>query len=409
MTRTKSASKRRQRQTALVPKKQTPTLADLLDRPRFNLERADIALLNLLCATGLPGAESLDIPRLLGKLDEWAELVRLDTDRNYYKFIDSPGRFSNSQAYFCVMQMITVLQEDCGVRYNPKWTCITIDKPIPPEFGRDAEDQFIHAIIDGPGGTCGSLPVLYAAIGRRLGYPLKIVKAFRHIFLRWDDPDGKHWLHPDRFNIEATGPGIHCLPDEHYKTWPHEIPPEDIEAGIFLKSLTHKEELAEFIAARASCIVKHGKLADAVKAMRKAVELAPHNRRFRRTYDNWEAHRRLRARGHLFISNPVDPFDPGPKVPRWFKMPNGQEVLVQVSCSGGRIYPMSPEILGRPLTPLEQMAPDIINQAERRSDPWPHGPLPLQPFGGVPIPSIPHGPSLPMGVPQPLNQIEFSR
>ena len=121
MTRTKIASKRRQRQTALVPKKQTPTLADLLDRPKLDLEKADIALLNLLCAVGLPGAENLDIPRLLGKLDEWAKLVRLETDRNYYKFLNSPGRFNNSQACFCVVCMISVLQDNCGVRYDPKW------------------------------------------------------------------------------------------------------------------------------------------------------------------------------------------------------------------------------------------------------------------------------------------------
>ncbi len=44
MTRTKSASKNRRRQTALAPRRQTPTLADILDRPRFDLERADIAL-----------------------------------------------------------------------------------------------------------------------------------------------------------------------------------------------------------------------------------------------------------------------------------------------------------------------------------------------------------------------------
>ena len=200
--------------------------------------------------------------------------------------------------------------------------------------------------------------MFYAAVGRRLGYPLKIVKAFRHIFLRWDDPDGKHWLHPDRFNIEATGPGIHCLPDEHYKTWPHEIPPEDIEAGIFLKSLTHKDELAEFIAARASCIVKHGKLADAVKAMRKAVELAPHNRRFRRTYDNWEAHRRLRARGHLFLSNPVEMPDDKPRDPYWVQISDGQKMLVQFPRPARCLPPISLPNVGLSLVRQRLTTPD---------------------------------------------------
>ncbi len=359
MTRTKIASKRRQRQTALVSKKQTSRLADFLNRPRFDLGKADIALLNLLCAVGLPGTEKLDIPRLLGILDDWACLVRLATERNYYKFLDSPGAFNNSSAYFCVLYMITVLQRGCGVCYNPKWTDITPDKPIPSEFGRDAEDQFIHAIIDGPGGTCGSLPVLYAAVGRRLGYPLRIVKAFRHIFLRWDDPGGKHWFHPDRFNIEATGPGIHCLPDEHYKTWPHKIPREYLEAGIYLKSLTPQEERAEFINARANCIMKHGKLGDAVKAMRKAVELAPHNRRFRELCDNWESRRWLLARKHFFLSEAsVTPPDNGPKPPHWVKLRNGQEILVQVPRSGGYLPPIGPFNLGRPLTREQVWTPN---------------------------------------------------
>jgi len=305
-------------------------LADLLARPRAGLQRADIALLNLLCAAGLPGAENLEITRLLDKLDDWADLVRLETSRNYYKFINAPQEFNHSQAYFCVLCMITVLQQQCGVRYNPKWTGGAPDKPVPPDFGKDARDLFIHAIIDGPGGTCGSLPVLYAAVGRRLGYPLRIVKAERQLFLRWDDPRGNRWFHPDRFNIEATGPGVHCLPDEHYRTWPHEVPPEDIEAGIFLKSLTPREELAEFIAARAYCIVASGALADAIKTMRWAVELAPHNNHFRATRERWESHRKMLVRGHTFLSNPVGPFSQEPQGARWVPMPNGQKMLVQV-------------------------------------------------------------------------------
>ena len=112
-----------------------PTLAELIGRPDADLDRNDIALLNLICAVGLPGAEDLDIPRLLDTLDEWAGLIRMETDRNYYKFIDAPGACKNSQAYFCVLYMITVLRRECGVHYNPKWTSITPDKPVPRSTG----------------------------------------------------------------------------------------------------------------------------------------------------------------------------------------------------------------------------------------------------------------------------------
>jgi hypothetical protein len=45
------------------------------------LARVDIALMNLLCAKGLPGAEKLDIPPALRKRDEWAAKVRFETER----------------------------------------------------------------------------------------------------------------------------------------------------------------------------------------------------------------------------------------------------------------------------------------------------------------------------------------
>ena len=82
-----------------------------------------------------------------------------------------------------------------------------------PDFS-DSRDLFIHGLVYGPGGTCIRCPSLYAAVGRRLGYPLKLVESKGHLFVRWDDPNG------ERLNIEATGQGLSCPADEHYRTWP---------------------------------------------------------------------------------------------------------------------------------------------------------------------------------------------
>ena len=161
-----------------------------------------------------PGAGPLRIGHYLDWLDETAQKVRLETGRNYHKFLDSPAAFGYSQARFCMVCLVTVLQQQCDVGYSRKWRELTPDCPVPEAFGIDACDLFIHAIIDGIGGTCGSIPVLYVAVGRRLGYPLRLVKAARHLFVRWDDPDDKHWHHSDRFNVESTAPGVHFLPDE---------------------------------------------------------------------------------------------------------------------------------------------------------------------------------------------------
>ena len=52
------------------------TYAELTTLPAEQLEKIDIALMNLLCAEGLPGAENLDIGRCLSVLDHWAEVVK---------------------------------------------------------------------------------------------------------------------------------------------------------------------------------------------------------------------------------------------------------------------------------------------------------------------------------------------
>lgn len=91
------------------------TLSDMVRDPDL---RTDVALANLVCANGLPGAADLPISRYLDWLDEAAAKVRLLTHRNYHKFLDSPSSFDNSQARFCIICMVTVLQQECGVRYQ---------------------------------------------------------------------------------------------------------------------------------------------------------------------------------------------------------------------------------------------------------------------------------------------------
>lgn len=52
---------------------------DLSTLPLSEIEHCDIALMNLLCAQSLPGAEGLDITNCLLTLDAWANHVRAET------------------------------------------------------------------------------------------------------------------------------------------------------------------------------------------------------------------------------------------------------------------------------------------------------------------------------------------
>lgn len=157
--------------------------------------------------------------------------------------------------------MLQVLQEDCGVHYNH-------DRIRDVDF-TNSQDLFIHGMIDSDnGGTCVSLPVLYTAVGRRLGYPIKLVLAKQHVFCRWDGPE-------EKFNIEGAGEGFSAFEDEHYMKWPFSITEQEVEAGVYLRSLSPREELALFLEARGYCLEDVGRLDESFVAYSMANHLAP--------------------------------------------------------------------------------------------------------------------------------------
>jgi hypothetical protein len=155
-----------------------PTLSQLCDAPHDYLGELDVGALNLMCAVGLRGAENLDFNRYYQWLEEAVRAVDFETRRHWYRFLLSPAAYNNSPGYFCCYMLLQVLQEELGVRYNParvRDPKFQDPKCFDPDF-RDSRDLFIHGILDGDGGTCASMPVLYLAVGRALGYPLSLVE-----------------------------------------------------------------------------------------------------------------------------------------------------------------------------------------------------------------------------------------
>lgn len=235
---------------------------------RESLDGVDIAQINLLAATGLAGAEQLDLEALQSLLDQWADRVKSETERHLYRFKQSPSRYQDSEAYFRMLMLIVVLQEDFGIAYNPA-------RVHTPDY-RDSRDLFIHGLLDRTGeagegrGTCVSMPVTYVAVGRRLGYPLKLVVTKGHVFARWDaGPSG------ERFNIEGTNRGLRTPNDDYYEQWPHELTEEEIADGWYLRSLEPNEELALFLQQRGHCLEDNGRFAGAHVAYALAHQVAP--------------------------------------------------------------------------------------------------------------------------------------
>ena len=111
--------------------------------------------MNLLCATGLPGAEKLDIDYALTTLDQWAKKVAFETDHHLYRVSDPryADHYRHSEAYLRAEFLVQVLCEDLGVKY---------DLAAKDNFAfNDSRVAFIHGMIpmsgqtvkDTPGGT----------------------------------------------------------------------------------------------------------------------------------------------------------------------------------------------------------------------------------------------------------------
>jgi hypothetical protein len=229
--------------------------------PEEELGRHDIAAVNLACAEGLPGVPPLDIPASQRRIDAWTERVRADTARWLPRFHADPATYGNSPGKFRMIALFTVLQRDLGIAYRPGLT------ELPDaEFFADAGNMFIHAIVQGRGGACASLPVLFIAVGRRLGYPLKLVHTGRHLFARWEGQG-------EVFNVECTSPGFNSYPDDFYKRWPEPITDERIRDFGFLRSLTPRQELSGFLGARGRVFLENGCLSEAARAFAYACDL----------------------------------------------------------------------------------------------------------------------------------------
>jgi hypothetical protein len=235
------------------------------------LARLGVAKVNLACAKGL-GTKSMtdaEAAECLKNMDVMTNAVRLHTANNHYKFIKNPAEYENSEIYYKVAMLITVVEQDFGVRYNMAKATM---RPKPGEqdhFFDDPSDVFVLGAFGVKKlGTCSSMPVACVAVGRELGYPLKLVSAKGHLFFRWDDGAQK-------MNFECTH-RVNVYPDEHFKNWPVPVTEDEIAKGLYLKSMTPKEELAVFLSIRGSVLSYFGRHDEAVNAAKLAYDLDPH-------------------------------------------------------------------------------------------------------------------------------------
>jgi hypothetical protein len=260
------------------------TLKELLALSPAELEKCDVGLMSLICADGLPGSENLDIDDCLKKLEGLAAKAKFDTDRHYYRFREHPEQFRNSFGYYQMMLLEQVLVKDLGIEYNPELRDYLQEGKAPTYgvFNSDSKNIFIHGLLNGSHyGTCASMPVLLAAVARRLDYPVNLAGTKFHWYVRYEDYNNKH------FNIEPTvTEGFLTPSDEEYKTDQFACTEEEIKEHGWLRPYSHAEILSEFLSHRSVCLsmIKHYQAA--TEMIFKAQTYAPDTTVMRKHFEN---------------------------------------------------------------------------------------------------------------------------
>ena len=279
--------------------KQPTTLAELLALPTDQLEKVDIARMNLLCAEGLRGSENLNVEECLRTLEAWTHHVERETKRNFHHFLERPKEFNNSIPYYQMGMLGTVLAEDLRIQYNPERERQLLEKPVNLQsvddentFFSSSTDVFIHGLLTGKHyGTCASMPFLYAAIGRRLGYPVTIAARKYHLYVRYEAGNGEH------LNLEATeNRGFSTPTDEEYRTGQYPMTQEEIDGCGWLRPLDNKHILGICLLNRAHSLRSMKRYDDEISTFEQASRYLPDTALMRRASEkNKELARKLHA------------------------------------------------------------------------------------------------------------------
>jgi hypothetical protein len=230
-----------------------------------------VGYLNLLCATGLRGAEHLNIQQDLDTLDAWARHVASETLRNFHRFAKNPDEYGGSVASYRMMMLTTVLQQDFQAHYslNRARPQLLGESESSDAFFADSREVLLHGLLGGDrAGTCSSLPVLYVAVAQRLGYPVSLAAAKGHLYVRYEDGD-------EHLNVEATSIGYNSFPDDYYRKWPY--PMNDAEAREYglLRPKTKAEMFGAFLIIRAQTLTSAKRFDEAAETWTQAARYLP--------------------------------------------------------------------------------------------------------------------------------------
>lgn len=224
----------------------TLTVPDLMAMTDAELAALDPLVVNLTVARDIPGLERLDIARYAKTVDAWVAQIRAGLDATPAAERTTDPLYRHDPDLWRAGGMAVALA-------GPAFRIAYTKNPLNPG---DPSLTFLHGLIDTRRGTCASMPVLYMAIGHRLGWPLKAVVSKDHLWCRWDDgktaeEGGK------RFNLEATSAASEGGMGSFSSTTDREYIQTlgttqlALTSGSDLTSLTPRQTLGVYLQARA--------------------------------------------------------------------------------------------------------------------------------------------------------------
>jgi len=156
------------------------TVAQLVALSDAELEKVDILEMNVAVAMEIPGLENLDYGHYRRIVDGWTEqFARWLPEAERGGFYPAPEKYKNNINFFRLGMLTQFLDQTVGVAYVEDQKQVQLEAH---KEGHKAEIAYtdpghllLHGLIDTKRGTCGTMPALHVAIGRRLGWPCFMV------------------------------------------------------------------------------------------------------------------------------------------------------------------------------------------------------------------------------------------
>lgn len=228
----------------------TRTVAQIIALPDEQIERTDILEMSMAVAREIPGLENLQYPKYKRILDGWTDDFRRWLPPMEVAFHQAPQTYKNDINFFRLGMLAQFLDQEIGIAYVEEQKRAQVQgsrqgKVVEVRY-TDPAHLLLHGLIDTKRGTCGTMPTLHVAMGRRLGWPVSLACVRSHYVCRYDDGNVV-------YNMEATDTGRGGFAEGSDKDYMEKegISKRAVACGSDLRRLTAREMLGIFIAARA--------------------------------------------------------------------------------------------------------------------------------------------------------------